>query len=191
MTKVNLIGFSEASLIDDYRSILNACELVIINPNDLMSQGTDPNTPHIIGITRDPKLRYEISLWLDRHNCNRLTFIHPTSTIEKTAHLGIGTFIGPYCHIGSNVALAPDTMIAPYCMISHNAKIGRGTILHPGVMIAGNAQVGDKCKCNLRSTVLDYCILENEVELGACSTATKNLTSGYYVGTPARKVKNG
>ena len=191
MTKVRMITYPDASLVEDYKSILNQCVLEIVSPEDLMAYGSDPDMPHIIGITRETQLRDKISNWLDKHDCNRLTFIHPTSTVEQGAYIGPGSFVAPYCHIGSGVVIGNDVMIGPYCMISHRAQIGRSSILHPGVMVAGNARVGARCKLNIRSTILDYRTLEDDVELAACSTATKDLSVGNWAGSPARKINNG
>jgi UDP-3-O-[3-hydroxymyristoyl] glucosamine N-acyltransferase len=56
-------------------------------------------------------------------------------------------------------------------------------------MIAGRTTVGNNSTFNFKSAVLNGLELCDNIEVGACSTITKNIDQpGSYVGTPARRI---
>lgn len=191
MSIINLIGFSQAGLVNDLLDFAQEQKLSIevLLPDDFLNNNYSRDNQFINLITRDLDLRMQINNKLDQENLSRYTFVHSTCVVAPTAKIGAGSFLGPFVGIYHNVVIGKDCIIAPYSMISHNASIGNNCLLHPGVIITGTTKVGNNCKFGVRSTVLDQLNICDHVVVGAASTINKTINqSGKWVGSPARRV---
>lgn len=191
MIKLSIIGFHQATIVRDIYNL--ACELnyiaEIVEPTQFLSSTWHQNSQVIVGVTLDKDLRKQVIEYIDLHNINRATIVHPTALVDTSAVIGAGTFFGPYSSLFSKAVIGNDCIVGPYAMIGHKSKIGNNCIVHPGAMIAGTTSVGDACLIGMRTTVIDHVTICNGVSTGAGSLITKDLAiPGHYVGSPARKV---
>lgn len=164
----------------------------IISPEDFLSMPDRSSYQYAIAFNRDPELRRHVVKIITEENVNCPSVILPTvfaADRDFENYIGKGTFIAPYCSMMIECEIGDFCLLENYCMISHYVKIGDNVHMHPGTMIAGKTTIGNNCVFNFRSTVLNGLTICDDVEIGACSTVTKDITiPGKYVGTPARRV---
>jgi UDP-N-acetylbacillosamine N-acetyltransferase len=109
--------------------------------------------------------------------------------IEKI--IGAGTFVFPNATIMFDVSIGKHCIIEPYVLIGHHVSVDNNCHMSIGTLIAGKTKIGKNCQFRMRSTVLPGLTICDQIELGAVSTFSKNVShSGRYVGTPARRISN-
>ena len=191
MSEYVLIGFSQASVINDLANMLRAQnnQATIQSPDDFLAGNVNETSQYMVCVTRDLDLRYQIIDFLDNNNLKRGTFVHPSCWIDPTAKIGAGSFVSPFCTVACDAELHKDVIVGPYTMVSHRAQIGQGTLIHTGALIAGSTTIGKRCTINIRAAIIDKVDICDGVTVGAGSLITKNIdTPGNYVGSPARRI---
>lgn len=191
MSNIVIVGFEEATITRDFCNLISQTHTVtVLHPDELLAGKYSVGSKFLISVTRDKDLRQLLIEYLDVHNLQRATYIHPSAVIDSQAVINGGVFIGPFASVFNQATIYKDCILGPYSMISHRASLGQGSIMHPGAMIAGSTNVGRYCLFGIRSTVIDKLEICDNVVVGAGSLINKNiLESGNYVGTPARRVK--
>jgi UDP-3-O-[3-hydroxymyristoyl] glucosamine N-acyltransferase len=118
--------------------------------------------------------------------------LHPTAVIDPTAELGPGVAVGPLTTIGprarigagtivySQVSIGGDAVIGDACRIHAGVRIGDRVVIGRRVIIQPNASIGGDGfsyaspagpgEGPLRLNSIGTVELEDEVEVGACST---------------------
>jgi bifunctional UDP-N-acetylglucosamine pyrophosphorylase/glucosamine-1-phosphate N-acetyltransferase len=126
----------------------------------------DPN--EVIGINTRVHLAQAEALLRQRINqqwlLSGVTMIDPAST-----------FIEP------EVTLGQDTILWPGTYLHGNTQIGVGCVIGPNTIIT-NSKVGDNC--TLLASVLEYAVLEDQVEMGPYCHMRKgaHLSRGVHMG---------
>ncbi len=101
--------------------------------------------------------------------------------------IGRGTIISPFSSVMINAKLGNHCILETYCLVSHYCNIGNNVIMHSGTMIAGRTTIGNNCEFNFKSAALNALNICDDVEVGAISTITKDITvPGRYLGSVAR-----
>jgi UDP-3-O-[3-hydroxymyristoyl] glucosamine N-acyltransferase len=164
----------------------------IITAEDFLSMSDRTCYQFAVAFNRDQQLRRQVLETIQRENLNCPSAVHPTvfaADENFKSYIGRGSLIAPYCSLMVQCRIGDFCLVENYCLISHFVTLGNNVHMHPGTMIAGQTTIGDRCVFNLRSTVLNGITICDDVEIGACSTVTKDiLQPGKYVGTPARRV---
>ena len=101
--------------------------------------------------------------------------------------MGQGNVIGPNSLISCNVELGNFNLLNVYDQVGHETVFGDYNILMPTVNISGGIKIGN---CNLfgvKSTVLQYLNIGNNVTLGSGSVLMKDAQDDTtFIGNPAR-----
>lgn len=193
-TSIALVGFPEAIFIRDLKNQIprRLYDIEVIHPEYFLSHTEATHDGYMICVTRDMALRSRLIEHLERNQLPGFTYVHPSAVIFNDAKIGMGCFVGPFAFVASLAQIQDHCLINPYVMVSHLCEIGKGTVLHPGTLIAGTTKIGKFCKLNFKSSVLDDVTMADFTEVGASSLITKTIDQphGYYVGTPARRMKN-
>ena len=116
-------------------------------------------------------------------------------------------FIGPFVEIQNSVSIGANTKVQSHSFICELVEIGRNCVIAHGVMFINDlfsdgkpAQgeknkwkktlIGDNVLIGSNATILPVNIC-NDVVIGAGSVVTKDINkSGFYVGNPARFLRN-
>ena len=108
--------------------------------------------------------------------------------IDKSSFkMGQGNVIGPNSLISCNVSLGNFNLLNVFEQIGHDTCLGDYNILMPTVNISGGVEIGNYNLFGVKSTVLQYLHIGDNVTLGPGSVLmkdTKNDTT--YMGIPAR-----
>lgn len=180
----NLLGFLDDGVPvgakNEYGEVLGDLTFINNYPNDV-SVVLAIGTPSILqklalAITNTkvffPNLVDPDVLFLDRDN----------------VRLGKGNIICAKCVVSCNVDIADFNLFNIGVGVGHDASFGSYNVLMPNVNISGGVETGN---CNLfgvKSTVLQYLKVGNNVKIGANSLLMRKAKDdGLYFGTPANR----
>ncbi len=113
-------------------------------------------------------------------------FVASSKMISDSAKIGDGTHIQPGSFIGNNVSIGTNCLIHPNVTIYDNCIIGNNVILHSGCVIGADAFYFKRRKDReVQYDKLISCgnvIIEDDVEIGACSTVDKGVSGDTIIG---------
>ncbi len=127
---------------------------------------------------------------LSTHHFSGFQGIHPTAIIHPTAVIEEGVSIGPYAVIDQGVHIGKQTRIDAHVAIASGVQIGKECILFPHAVVRERCILGDRVilqpsavigSCgfgyitdakghHIKLNQLGIVILEDDVEIGACTT---------------------
>lgn len=122
----------------------------------------------------------------ERKSCG----IHPTAVVASSAILGSGIEIGANAVVGERVRVGDFVSIGPGCLVESDAIIGAESRLQSGCVVKDRVTIGERCVIQSNAVVgsdgFGYAknpdgswyriaqrgtvVLEDDVEIGACST---------------------
>lgn len=192
-----LIGYENSTLTQEacyFVSAEHTSDVFVVEPETFLSWTNELQQQYQYGVafTLDRELRQHVITVIDQKQLDCFRFVHDTVVCYNknlAEVIGKGSFIAPFssCLLGSK--LGNHCIVESYCLISHYASLGDNVQLHSGVMIAGKTKIGSNSIFNFKASALNALTLCDNIEVGAVSTVTKNIDiSGYYVGSPARRV---
>jgi carbonic anhydrase/acetyltransferase-like protein (isoleucine patch superfamily) len=197
---IRIIGFAESTITQEGVYFISSeyeGTIDVITPDDFLASTDKHEYQYLVFFTLDAKKRIEVIDIVESLQLDCLSFVHDSAVIYKDLRkldpweialvIGRGTVICPFSSIMLHSTIGNHCLIELYCLISHYCKLGNNVILHSGTTIAGRTIVGDNCVFNFKSTVLNALTICDNVEVGALSGITKNITQpGRYIGTIAR-----
>lgn len=192
--KLAIIGFEDSiSLQEVAYGISKIAEepCIIINPYEFL-ENPSREFQYLNGaIKNDFVLRKQVTAFLDEHNFNRFTFVHPSTQIyPEMVHLELGVCVGPIAGIHNNVKIARDVVIHGQTGIGHGSEIGVGTYISGHVCMGGSVKVGDNCFLAMQTTIYDKTSICSDVTISVASVVRKNITEpGIYHGNPVKKLR--
>lgn len=105
---------------------------------------------------------------------------------ESTLVMGMGNVIFPNSLISCNVKMGDFNMLNVYTQIGHESELGSFNVIMPTTNISGGVVIGDANLFGVKSTVLQYKKVENEVVLSPGSVLSRTAKEGkVYMGNPA------
>lgn len=111
--------------------------------------------------------------WLDRNN----------------VRIGKGNIICSGCLINCNIEIGNFNIFNVFIPIGHDTTIGSYNVVMPSCNISGGIKMGDCNFMGVKSVVLQYLKVGNNVRIGAGSILMRNAKNGFlYVGVPAQKM---
>ncbi|MDY2624099.1 MAG: acetyltransferase [Schaedlerella sp.] len=128
------------------------------------------------------------------HNA-RIVFpnlIDPTVVIadKDNYQLGKGNIFAANCIISIAVKVGDFNTFNNNTVLGHDDVIGSFNSFMPNVNISGGVIIGDKNFLGVKSTVLQYLKMGNNVTVGGNSLIIRNTKDGYlYMGIPAKKIE--
>lgn len=128
--------------------------------------------------------------------------VHPSAVIGAGVQLGDGVAIGPYAVIGDGSRLGDGVVVEAHVVVGRNCKLGREVLLHPGVILYDGCELGDRVEVHSGSVIgadgfgyasvrgvhhkvpqVGKVVLENDVEVGACTTIDRAALEVTRIGT--------
>lgn len=127
--------------------------------------------------------------------------IHPTSVIEEDVELGEGAWVGPHAVLEKGVRIGDRTVLLTGVVVMREASIGEDCTLYPNtvvrercaignrVIIQSNAVIGSdghgyyqRDGINLKIPQVGIVRIEDDVEIGACTTIDRARFSATVIG---------
>lgn len=193
---IAMIGFEQSTLtLEMYYGVLAETTIPtrIITPTEFIELKDKHQYQYAVAFSLEIELRKQVIALIKELNLDCITYAHDSiylyDDLDKIA--GKGTFIAPFSSILLGAKLGEHCIIEAYCLVSHYAELKENVILHAGTMIAGKTSIGENSMFNFKSSALPGLDIGADIEIGAASTATKNLQEpGVYIGTPARRFRD-
>jgi len=137
------------------------------------------------------ELRNKAIDYVSKKSWNQISVIMENCTIMPDVTIGRGVVVFPICVILSQTIVDNNVLIYSGSCIGHLSHIGDNTIIQGSCFIGGTVNIGQQCTLGLRSTVSTQITIPPNSTLGSFSSLTKSPeSSGYFLGTPARKISN-
>jgi UDP-3-O-[3-hydroxymyristoyl] glucosamine N-acyltransferase len=130
------------------------------------------------------------------------TGIHPTAHIHPSVKLGPGVTVGPQAIIGEGTEIADNCTLHPGVVIGRFCRIGRDVTLHPHVVLYDDSILGHRVTIHANAVIgadgfgyriqngrhvkvpqLGWVEIEDDVEIGACSTIDRGTFGPTRIGT--------
>jgi sugar O-acyltransferase (sialic acid O-acetyltransferase NeuD family) len=112
--------------------------------------------------------------------------VDPTSTIARSAHLGVGSYVNAGCAIGGLSIIGDHVLVNRSSSAGHHAVLGDYVSIGPGVTLAGNIRVGEGSVIGAGSTVLPGIRIGVRAVVAAGSVVRNDVRDGTMVaGNPA------
>lgn len=109
---------------------------------------------------------------------------------SNNVKLGKGNIICTGCLISCNVEIGNFNILNGFIPVGHDARIGDYNVIMPSCNISGGVVLGACNFMGVKSVVLQYLRIGNNVRIGAGSILMRNAKDGYlYVGVPAQKME--
>jgi UDP-3-O-[3-hydroxymyristoyl] glucosamine N-acyltransferase len=189
---IKIIGYTQSSMTDgclDWFSLESKNEIGIITPEDFLNLDNKNNYQYFVGFSLDMNLRKHICDEIDNLNLDCITYMHDSCVVFENVNIGKGVGIFPFSSILYHANIQDHCWIESNCLIAHHVNLGRNSIIHAGTLIAGKTTIGENCTFGFKSGAINKINITNNVNVGAFSNITKDITkSGKYVGTIARYV---
>lgn len=180
----NLLGFLDDGVPigtkTEYGEVLGGLDFINDYPNEIsvvIAIGTPSIIQKLVAEIINPKVDFPNLIdpnveFLDINN----------------VRMGKGNIICARCVVSCNVDIADFNLFNIGVGIGHDASFGSYNVLMPNVNISGGVETGN---CNLfgvKSTVLQYLKVGNNVKIGANSLLMRKAKDdGLYFGTPANR----
>lgn len=108
---------------------------------------------------------------------------------KESVKMGKGNVIGPNSVISCNVTLGDFNMINLLCHLGHEVVLGDYNVLMPSVNICGGVTIGNDNLLAIKTTVLQYLTVSDNVFLGAGGILMADTKSDCrYFGNPAKPI---
>jgi acetyltransferase-like isoleucine patch superfamily enzyme len=147
--------------------------------------------------------KYEAQI-RDVKYAENVTVVEPVNIYE--CELGENVFVGPFCEIQSEVKIGKNTRIQSHSFICSLVNIGEDCFIGHGVIFINDlfdegfpsissdtwkiTNISNNVSIGSNATILPVNICSNVV-IGAGAVVTKDIiNSGFYVGNPAKKIRD-
>jgi len=175
----------------------------------LVHRSFQPTQPVKATLIRVDDVRSSLALLLqkfDESNHTSTTAGTTTNLVHKSAKIGIGTSIGAFAVVEEGAVIGSNCIIYPQVYIGRNVRIGDGCRLFPGVRVHFDCVVGDRCTLHANAVIgadgfgfapqpdstwvkvpqVGNVVLENDVEVGACTCIDRASMGSTVVRTGAK-----
>lgn len=180
----NLLGF-----LDDGEPVGTKNEYGVVL-GDLAYINSYPKEVSVVLAIGTPSILQKLATSITNPKVNFPNLIDPDVLFldKNNVRLGKGNIICAKCVVSCNVDIADFNLFNIGVGIGHDASLGSYNVLMPNVNISGGVETGN---CNLfgvKSTVLQYLKVGNNVKIGANSLLMRKAKDdGLYFGTPANR----
>lgn len=132
--------------------------------------------------------KYYTQLVLDRGG-RFISLIHNQSYVSKNVKYGVGCIFLAGSRIHCDVKIGNYVVVQPYAIIGHDVKVGDWCHINAFADCGGASIIGNGVTLHTHSFVLPKCKISDNVTLGACSVALKDIDEGKTIfGVPAREI---
>jgi UDP-3-O-[3-hydroxymyristoyl] glucosamine N-acyltransferase len=128
--------------------------------------------------------------------------IDPTAHVHPTARLGAGVTLGPFAVVGEGTELGANAMLLAGACVGRFCKLGEWVTLHPHAVVYDESVLGNRVTVHANAVIgadgfgyrthngrhikvpqLGWVEVEDDVEIGACSTIDRGTFGPTRIGT--------
>tara|TARA_B110000971_G_C20023016_1_gene507333 strand:+ start:2153 stop:2788 length:636 start_codon:yes stop_codon:yes gene_type:complete len=105
--------------------------------------------------------------------------IHPSSTISKSAIIGLGNYIAAGSIISTNAKICDNCIINYHVSIGHDAVINNNSIILPGSRISGCVTLGQRVLIGANSFIFKGISIGNDCIIDAMTHVIKDIEDSF------------
>jgi UDP-3-O-[3-hydroxymyristoyl] glucosamine N-acyltransferase len=128
--------------------------------------------------------------------------VHPTAVVAADADVAAAASVGPYCVIGAGTTVGAGSRLGAHVTLGPDVAVGRDCVLHAQVTVREGCRLGDRVVLQAgvvigtegfgylpgaegleRIPQVGRVVIEDDVEIGACSCVDRATTGTTVVGT--------
>jgi sugar O-acyltransferase (sialic acid O-acetyltransferase NeuD family) len=114
------------------------------------------------------------------------TFIHPTCTISRSAHIGLGSVILSNSVVNPNAKIGKFCTLQTNCLVGHDANIGDYNFIAAHAIVS-NLTMGNRNFIGINASTNNFINIGDDCFIAMGSNVIKNVESGSKVmGNPAK-----
>ncbi len=197
----------EVILVGGFHEIVEICllnEIEILGIIDNDSKADFPDIPLLgndgdiaaifarygtvpLAITPDsPRIRMHLFEQYQKAGFRFTQLIHPSTSISRSAELGIGTIVQAGVNISCNCRIGNFVKVNTCANITHDVTIGNFSSIAPSACLLGNSIVRSAAYIGANSTLLPGVTVNDRAIVGAGAVVTKEVPADMVVaGVPA------
>ena len=110
-----------------------------------------------------------------------IDFVHPTSVIAPTAHVGHGAVIFPYSVVSNEAKLGAFVHLSLHASVGHDAQTGDNCYLAPYATMNGESVIGDDVLLGSHVTILSGIKVGSRTNVSANTSVVRDAPSDATV----------
>jgi UDP-perosamine 4-acetyltransferase len=116
--------------------------------------------------------------------------IHPSSSISKSAKLGVNVVVCAGAVISTGAQVADGVIVNTSAVVDHECEIATGAHICPAAALAGRVRVGEEAFLGIGCKIIQCLRIGNRAIIGAGAVVLSDVPDEVtVVGVPARIVK--
>jgi UDP-3-O-[3-hydroxymyristoyl] glucosamine N-acyltransferase len=151
---------------------------------------------------QDPRAAFRELLGLFGDSFPFTPGIHETAFVSPEAEVHPQASIGPLCVVEEGAVVEKDAVLRAHVFVGRKSRIGEGSVLEPMAVVMENTVIGRNCLIHAGSVLgrdgfgfernedglpvkvpqIGRVVLEDEVEIGACSTVDRATVGETRIG---------
>ena len=165
-------------------------EARVLGGKEQLSYLKEKGINHIIVAIGDCRARLKISATVQQAGFARITAIHPSSIVARSAVVGAGTVVAAGAVINPATKIGDDVIINTCASIDHECIINDGVHIGPGTHTGGLVRI-DRCTfVGAGVTIRDRVHIGRNCVIGAGSVVVQDIPDDVVAyGVPARVVR--
>ena len=145
-----------------------------------------------IGQIKSPSLRIGLFQQLKQYGKTLPVIVSPKAYVSEHAEVKEGTIVMHDVIVNVDSRVGNNCIINNKALIEHEVVIGNHCHISTASVLNGEVKVGNRCTIGSNSTVINGVAIADNVIVGASSLINQPIKEeGIYVGSPAKKIKNG
>lgn len=134
--------------------------------------------------------RRGVATWLEEHDFNLVSAIHPSAQLGRGVAVDVGTVIMANVAINSATSIGKNVIINTGASVDHDCTVGSEVHIAPGATICGTVTVGDGSFIASGATVIPNLTIGKDVIVGAGAVVIRDVPDGVtVVGNPAKIIE--
>ncbi len=139
-----------------------------------------------LGQIKDPSLRISLYKKIKSLNKTLPSIVSPNAYVSSHSEIGEGSIIMNNAVVNAASRIGKNCIINSRALIEHDTSIGNHSHIATSATINGKCKIADAVFIGSGSVIIHEISIETNTIIGAGSVVISNLSTGKYLGNPAK-----